>query len=152
MIDSKIKAYADMLLSNSCKLLIDKPTRIIFSSATLIDHIISNNVSSETISEIGLCDISDHLAVFAIIPASCKCNKPNKRIIRDLKNFNQDHFLNDLCQQFNKNLTQTIMIRTLISLTFVIFSRRQMINIPLGDLLRNENNSRSVNPGSLMDF
>ena len=63
MIDSKIKAYADMLLSNSCNLLIDKPTQITSSSATLIDHILSNNVSSETISGIGLCDTSDHLAV-----------------------------------------------------------------------------------------
>ena len=105
MIDSKIKAYADMLLSNSCNLLIDKPTRITSSSATLTDHIISNNISSETISWIGLCDFSDHLAVFAIIPASYKYNKPNKRIIRDMRNFNQEHFLNDLCQQFNENLT-----------------------------------------------
>ena len=27
------------------------------------------------------------------------------RIICDLRNFNQDHFLNDLCQKFNENLT-----------------------------------------------
>ena len=60
MIDSKIRAYADMLLNNSCNLLIDKPTRITSSSAALIDHIISNNVSSETIRGIGLCDIFDH--------------------------------------------------------------------------------------------
>ena len=94
-------------MSNSCNLLIDKPTRITSSSAILIDHIISNNVSTETISGIGLCDIFDHLAVFAIIPASYKCNilQPNKRIIRDMRNFNQDHFLNDFCQQFNENLT-----------------------------------------------
>ena len=95
-----------MLLSNSCKLPIDEPTRITTSSATLIDHIISNNVSSKTIGGIGLCDISDHFAVFAIIPASYKCNKPNKRIIHDMKNFNQDHFLNDLYQQFNEKLSQ----------------------------------------------
>ena len=105
MIDSIIKAYADMLLSNSCHLLIDIPTRITSSSATLIDHIISNNVSSQTICGIGLCDISDHLALFAIIPACYKCNKSNKRIIHDMRNFSQDHFLNDLCQQFNENLT-----------------------------------------------
>ena len=105
MIDSKIKAYANMLLSNFCNLLIDKPNSITSSSATLIDHIISNNVSSETNSGIGLCKISDHLPVFAITPASYKCNKPNKRIIRDMRNFNQDHLLNDLCQQFNENLT-----------------------------------------------
>ena len=105
MIDSKIKAYVDMLLSDSCKLFIDKPTRITSSSVIFIDHIISNDVSSETISEIGLCGISDHLVVFAIILASYKCNKPNKRIIRDMRNFNQDHFVNDLCQHFNENLT-----------------------------------------------
>ena len=100
---SKSKAYVDMLLSNSCKSLIDKPTRRTSSSATHIDYIISNNIISGAISGIGLSDISDHLAVFAIIPASHKCNKPNKRIIRDMRNFNQDHFLNDLCQQFNEN-------------------------------------------------
>ena len=91
---------------NSCKLLIDKPTRITSSSATLIDHIISDNVTSEAISGIGLSDISDHLAVFAIIPASYKCNKPNRRIIHDMTNLNQDHFWNDLWQQLNENLTQ----------------------------------------------
>ena len=95
-------------MSDSCNLLIDKPTQITSSSATLIDHIISNNVSSETISGIGLCDISDHLAVFVIIPASYQCNKPDKRIIRDMRNFNRDHFLNDLCQQLNENLTQDV--------------------------------------------
>ena len=99
MIDSKIKAYTNMLLSNSCKLLIDKSTQITFSSATLIHRIISNDVSSKAISWIGLCDIFNHLAVFAIIPASYKC------IIHDMRSFNQDHFLNDLCQQFNENLT-----------------------------------------------
>ena len=104
-IDSKINTYVDLLLSNSCKLLIDKPTLISSLSATLIDHIISNNVTSKAISEIGLSDISDHLAVFAIMFASYKCNKLNKLIIRDMRNFNQNYFLNDLCQQFNENLT-----------------------------------------------
>ena len=106
MIDSKIKAYADMLLRNSCKLLIDKPTRITSSSATLIDRIIGNNVFSETIRGIGLSDIYYHLAAFAIMLASYKCNKPNKHIIRKMSNFNKDHFLNNLYQQFNENLAQ----------------------------------------------
>ena len=65
-----------------------------------------DNAFSEVISGIGLSDYSDHLAVFAITPASYKCNKPNKRIIWDMRNFNQDHFLNDLYQYFNKNLAQ----------------------------------------------
>ena len=61
MIDSKIKACADMLLSNSYKLVIDEPTLITSTSATRTDHIISNIVTSETISGIGLSHISNHL-------------------------------------------------------------------------------------------
>ena len=64
------------------------------------------NACSEAISGIGLSDILDHLAVCAMKLASYRLNKPNKRVIRDMRNFNQNHFLNNLCQQFNENLTQ----------------------------------------------
>ena len=69
-----------------------------------------------------------------------------------MRNFNQYHFLNYSCQQFNVNLTQNDETRTFISLTFVNYSRKQLINMPLGDLLQDENNSKGENPGSLMDF
>ena len=152
MIDTKIKAYADILLSNSCKLLFDKPTRTTSSSATLIDHIIRNNISSETISGIGLCGITDHLAVFAIIPASYKFNKRNKRISRDIKNFNQDHFLNDLCQQFNENLTPEDNDPNAYFSNFRnLLSQKMDKNATKRPITRREQFSRN-NPGSLMDF
>ena len=142
-----------MQLSNSCKLLIDKPTRITSSSATFIDHIISNNVSSETISGIGLSGISDHLGVFAIIPASYKCNKPIKRIIRDMRNFNQDHFLNDLVNgMYDENLTQDDDDSNAYFSNFHNLFSQTIDKHALRDLLRDENHSRRVNPKSLMRF
>jgi len=42
--------YVDMLHSLSCKLLIDKPTRITKHSTTVIDHIYTNDVKSSIVS------------------------------------------------------------------------------------------------------
>ena len=47
-----VKDYVDMLHSLSCKLLIDKPTRITKHSTTLIDHIYTNEVKSSIVSGI----------------------------------------------------------------------------------------------------
>jgi len=66
---SKVKCatdYVDMLHSLSCKLLVDKPTRIPKRSTTLIDHIYTNDVKSSIVSGIIIDDISDHLPIFAI--------------------------------------------------------------------------------------
>ena len=84
MTDNKIKNYCDMLIRNSCKILVDKPSRITSSTATLIDHIIINNLNVETKSGISICDISDHLCVFSVIPILRKRQKPNDKFIRDL--------------------------------------------------------------------
>ena len=43
-----VKNYSDMLFSLGCIPLIKPPTRITSSSATLIDHIYSNNISQTT--------------------------------------------------------------------------------------------------------
>ena len=66
---SKVKCvtdYVDMLHSLSCKLLVDKPTRITKHSNTLIDHIYTNDVKSSIVSGIIIDDLSDHLPIFAI--------------------------------------------------------------------------------------
>ena len=68
-----------MLFIYLCKILIDKPTRITETSATLLDHIITNDINNKDVNNgIAYSDISDHLAVFAIIPTSHKCNLQKK--------------------------------------------------------------------------
>jgi len=58
--------YFDMLTQHSFKPLITKPTRITNNSQTLIDHIWTNQISSDTktSSHILITDITDHLPCF----------------------------------------------------------------------------------------
>jgi hypothetical protein len=56
--------YIDMLLSFGCIQLITKPTRITHSSATVIDHILTNVLSDSYVTGVVAHPISDHLPVF----------------------------------------------------------------------------------------
>ena len=47
--------------------LIVKPTRITASSATLIDHIYTNNITSRSHSGIIITDVADHFGIFHIV-------------------------------------------------------------------------------------
>ena len=46
---------------------ITKPTRVTWTSATLIDHIFTNNIHSKSVSGIIVTDVADHFGVFQII-------------------------------------------------------------------------------------
>jgi len=58
--------FMDSLFSHMFFPLISKPTRITSHSATLIDNIFTNHISSNFRSGIILNDISDHLPIFAL--------------------------------------------------------------------------------------
>ena len=58
--------FVDTLFMNCFVPLINKPTRIRETSATLIDNIFTNNVDSNCFQGILYTDISDHLPVFCI--------------------------------------------------------------------------------------
>ena len=60
------KNFVNSLFSNSHLPLINRPTRITSTTATLIDNIISNSIDGKTESGILFNDISDHLSVFQI--------------------------------------------------------------------------------------
>ena len=62
---AQTEEYLDMLHSNNISPVITKPTRITNHTATLIDHIYTNN-TNQTISGIATVDISDHLPTFCI--------------------------------------------------------------------------------------
>ena len=84
---SKVKCvtdYVDMLHSLSCKLLIDKPTRITKHSTTLIDHIYTNDVKSRIVSGITIDDLSDHLPVFVFSEKASLQKVYSKRKVRKI--------------------------------------------------------------------
>ena len=82
--DTNTTHYVDTMFSLGLYPLIDKPTRIIAYSATLIDHIFTNELDSTVSSGLLINDISDHLPIFAI----CKykdvqwTQSPKFRLIR----------------------------------------------------------------------
>ena len=93
-----IKNYSDILFSLGCIPLIKHPTRIT-STATLIDHIYSNNILPQTTTHILLNDISDHMAIIPLLN-SAKYNKaPTRKLKRDTSNFNQESFISDMHEQ-----------------------------------------------------
>ena len=81
--------------------LINEPTRVTPTSASLIDLILTNkpeNISQSGVVHLG---ISDHSLIFAIrkltLPKSGKTS-PMVREVRDFKNFVQNNFIHDISQ------------------------------------------------------
>ena len=70
--DSHVAEFVDLNFQHGCIPLITKPTRIMNSSATCIDNIITNKPRQNTINGILMESISDHLPVFHLK----HCNPP----------------------------------------------------------------------------
>ena len=66
----------NILYDNSFRPLIDKPTRITTTSATLIDNILTNVHASPIQSGIFYNDITDHLPIFQITNLYCEQSTP----------------------------------------------------------------------------
>ena len=60
----QVTTYVDILYSHGLLQIVTKPTRCTYSSATLIDHIITNVCLQELHMSILLSDISNHFIVF----------------------------------------------------------------------------------------
>jgi len=104
---SKVKCvtdYVDMLHSLSCKLVIDKPTRITKHSTTLIDHIYTNDVKSSIVSGIIIDDLSDHLPIFVISEKASPQKVYSKRKVRKINGINAEHFIADLQSRLTSKL------------------------------------------------
>ena len=95
-----VKTYADNLLGYSVKCCINKPTRISVSTKSLLDHIYTNDFNRSLFSGIALCDISDHLPTFIFIKDIKYIKKKSEEFyIRDMKNFSEELFCQDLYKQ-----------------------------------------------------
>ena len=85
--------------------LINEPTRVTRTSATLIDLILTNkeeNISKSGVIHLG---ISDHSLVFAVRKYCVTKSRQKTRYARNFKRFNANNFLNDLSQMpWEKNL------------------------------------------------
>ena len=93
-------SFIDILYSYNVFPLITKPTRVTPSSATLIDHILTNNLDVESRHKQGiLCtDISDHYAIFHIAQNATVHmeNTVMTQLKRDMKPQNVQRFVTEM--------------------------------------------------------
>ena len=88
---TQTEEYLDMLHSNNISPIITKSTRITNYTATLIDHIYTNN-TNQMISGIATIDIWDHLPTFCIVDIPVQF----KRYCRDYRQFDSELYLQDI--------------------------------------------------------
>ena len=72
--------------------LISKPTRVTTSSATLIDHMYTNDITSSHNSGIIINDVADHFGTFCIFQGKLKKSKQSKIKKRSFKQSNVETF------------------------------------------------------------
>ena len=70
--------YLNNLFSHGFLPDISKPTRVTNTSATLIDHIYTNDITSAFHSGISIIDVADHLGTFCIFQGKTKKDKPKQ--------------------------------------------------------------------------
>ena len=92
--DNHVRSYVDLSMEFSYRPLINKPTRITSHSATLLDHIWSNNLSETLNSGILMNDCSDHFAPFCSVQeiSNSSSNNENSIKYRDWKPIDSDEF------------------------------------------------------------
>ena len=66
------------------------------STATLIDHVYTNDLSSKLVPGLIISDISDHLPVFTQIVMNNSVSNPNHWKLRDMHRFDRQQFLYEL--------------------------------------------------------
>ena len=83
-----------MVFQNGFLPLIQRPTRVTRTSATAIDHILTNRVLENKIQPgIIKTDISDHFPIFIVFKINETCSlEKTKFIKRDISNENIDTF------------------------------------------------------------
>jgi len=85
------------MLAYNCTQLITRPTRITDHSATLLDHIYTNNIKMPVQPGIILSDLSDHLPTFVMIKSSCLKQKHSSINLRhNYKNLDRSTFLQEI--------------------------------------------------------
>ena len=91
---TKTSDYLDNIFSNGFLPVITRPTRINNASATLIDHMYTNDITSSYHSGIIITDVSDHFGTFCIFEEKIKQEKKGKIRVRSFSLINMAKFRN----------------------------------------------------------
>ena len=109
LINTNVCNFFNLIFQNGIFLLINRPTRATKSSATIIDHVLTNTIiDSEVQSGIIKTDISDHFAVFALMRTSLVQPNIKETFIKRDINENSIKYFKSILNSVDWNLiTQT---------------------------------------------
>ena len=96
--------YINSIASTGCQQLITNPTRIKSApnKSSLLDHLYTNHLTDQILVKIISHDLTDHLPFIAVIENHPpKTEAPSKYKKRDMRNFNQQEFLDYLSLHVN---------------------------------------------------
>ena len=88
--DNKVNAFVNNFYSHDMFPLIDRPTRIVKNSATILDNIFTNVLSKQIKSGIFVNDITDHYPVFQVTDC-IDLNTNHSHTFFNCRSFNQDN-------------------------------------------------------------
>ena len=94
--DSRMQQYIDTLCSLGCYPIINKPTTVVNEAESCIDHIYTNNLSTELKPYIMLHHISDHYPIYWTVSKARLKRDVKQRYFRDTSNVNIIAFDRDL--------------------------------------------------------
>ena len=104
------KDYLNLLSSNCATNIIDVPTRVTTSSATVLDHIITNENKHQIFPAVVDYDITDHYPVMALVNNELIHKNVQPEFARSFANFNRDSFNNDLQKRINSFMPKILTI------------------------------------------
>ena len=104
------KDYLNLLNSNCATNIIDVPTRVTTSSATVLDHIITNENKHQIFPAVVDYDITEHYPVMALVNNELIHKNVQPEFSRSFANFNSDSFNNDLQKRINSFMPKILTI------------------------------------------
>ena len=136
--DTKTNMYLDNIFSHGFLPKISKPTRVTNHSATLIDHLYTNDLTSSYNSGIVLTDLADHFGIFSF------CTKPKKimgtkaKEIRVMSDQNIDNFIVMLQNTSFDNITQCDCVNSAYNLFISKYKSAFNASFPLKTIKANK--------------
>ena len=141
---SQPQEFLDLIFSSACIPLINKPTRITQSSATLIDNIFTNILPPPK-SGIIVTDISDHFPIFTSFSFNANHSSSKHVPTHNYSMENIDHLKNDLNSCDWSDVLCTLDVNMAFNKFMDIFNRLHDKNIPLKNI---KSSSRKFTPKS----
>jgi hypothetical protein len=127
--------FINNVFSQSYIPVITKPTRVTHTSATLIDHIYTNNVACRSKSGVLITDMADHFGIFCIFETQSDSNLPKYVYKRSFKEKNMTKFrqlikqydFSDIYLQTNPNDAYNIFLKIVQTFYEQSFPKKQTL-------------------------